>query len=79
MFIVVRETTNDGDLLGYNIIGCFKEKEEANKFVHQCINVDIIGSIYYEEGHYCMYDFRKLPHCYRYIIREVKVNETVCN
>lgn len=79
MFIVIRETINAGDLMGYCIIGCFKEKEEAKKFIHKCIDTDIIGNTYHEEETYCSYDFRHMPRCYRYIIKEVEVNETICD
>lgn len=79
MFIVIRETMSDGDLMGYSIIGYFEKQEEAKKFVHKCINADIIGNTYREEGDYCIYDFRSIPRCYRYVIREVKLNETVCD
>lgn len=79
MFIVVRETVIDGKLTDYNIIGCFEKKEEAKKFVHKCIDADIIRSSYREEKGYCIYDFRSIPHYERYVIREVKTNETICD
>lgn len=78
MFIVIREYAFDGNLI-YNIIGCFEKKEEAKKFVNKHINVDIIGSSYREEKDRCIYDFRDVPRSYRYLIQEVKLNETICD
>lgn len=79
MFVVIRETIDDEDLMAYSIIGCFKEKKSAEDFALKCVNVDVIRNAYHEEGAYCIWDFRYIPRYYRYVIQEVKINETVCD
>jgi hypothetical protein len=79
MFVVARETVIDGDFTDYNIIGCFTDMKNAKKFVRKCIEADITEAVCCDEETCYIYDFRSIPRCYRYVIREVKLNETICD